>query len=103
MFLLIFMVTTVFACVAFISNLPQKVIFNPLYTYYFFVVRFIAGNLFVFGLGLFSLTLVFLLILKHKKDASWLNRIFSAAVKAGQISLIGLLLSAILIFTIAVI
>jgi hypothetical protein len=102
MFLLILVVTTVLACVAFISNLQQPVIFNPLYTYYFFVVRFMTGNLFIFGWGLLSLTLIFWLILKPDKNASWSDKILAAAVKAGQVSVIGLLLSAILIFAIAV-
>jgi len=94
MLILILVVSLVFASVGFLSNQPQETIFNPLYTYYFYLVKFMARNPVVFVAGFVIICIGFLI--KNKG-----RQLTLAIVSTVQIWVLGILLSALVLFFVA--
>jgi len=91
---LILVVTVVFACMGFVRGPVQEVSGNPLYAYYVYGLKFAEGNLAVFGVGLMAISMGFWF-----KD----RKLANALVQAGQVMLLGFLLSVVLLYVVAVV
>src|SRR3989344_3483118 len=91
---LILVVTVVFACMGFVRGPVQEVSGNPLYAYYVYGLKFMEGNLVVFGMGLAAVTMGFWF--RERKP-------INAMMQAGQVMTLGFLLSVLLLYAVAVV
>ncbi len=90
-----------FACIGFIYHLPQATIFNPLYTYYFYVSKFVLANWISFAVGFLVIVFAVLRILKFAKNTPVKAKIVQSLLPALQVSILGFLASAVLLYLVA--
>jgi hypothetical protein len=90
-----------FACIGFVYYPPQGIIFNPLYTYYFYVLKFVLANWVSFTVGFLAIVFAVLRILKFTKNTPVKVKIVRSLLPSLQVSFLGFLASAVLLYLIA--
>jgi len=94
MLALVLVVALALASVGFLTNQPQETIFNPLYTYYFYLIKFMFRNPVIFAFG-FLLTYIGSLLKSRSKQ------LIMVTVSTVQVWVLGILLSSLVLFTVA--
>jgi hypothetical protein len=101
MLFLVFMVTITVTLIGFLSNGPQEVIINPLYSYYIYVARYIWANMSLFFWLWVLIALSGVIFQGFKSDISWGEKAKAGIVQATLVTILGFLLSGILVFVMA--
>ena len=90
-----------FACIGFVYHPPQAIIFNPLYTYYLYVIKFVLANWISFAVGFLVIVFAVLRILKFAKNTPVKAKITQSLIPALQVLILGFLASAVLLYLVA--
>lgn len=100
---LIFLVAVLFSFIAFSTNrLPLEGL-APIYSFYLLVVQFVLSNLLIFGFGFGLLMLVISRKIKFEIGMNKMRRIMICGKQALIIVFTGLLMSSLMVFTIALV
>lgn len=103
MWISVFLVTLTLSSIGFLSNEPIEMVFNPLYTYYFYAGRYMWTNASLFFWLWMMVVLYFIIFQKFKNEITFRQKIAVGMTQSALVMILGFLLSAIVIFTVALV